>query len=306
MINNVYSSATIHCSPTKSISSDDDVKIIKVETHSPYFSQKSCGKCEDNKPQTRRKLSLRKSTRSKSSQDEISVITNTISVCPDVVGIKNEKCLKESSSLKTGLDKIEIDEKLTLGKRKSNTTKDNDYKKSKISSESPHGLTTEKQSVEKTEKDGNMPKSTADLKVNEDNKNDLVLGTPMNCSELCEDTITSKLVLENISKEKKGREKKGLLESVHHMPSASKLTVNSTDTPSTQEGNENEENSQPTEDLDNDPNPEFRTPYYLENFRTVLNTVLEDEHNVNLYNSDDMDVISTFNELSGELKYILL
>jgi hypothetical protein len=50
---------------------------------------------------------------------------------------------------------------------------------------------------------------------------------------------------------------------------------------------------------------EFRTPYYLENFRTVLNTVLEDEHNVNLYNSDDMDVISTFNELSGELKYII-
>jgi hypothetical protein len=29
-----------------------------------------------------------------------------------------------------------------------------------------------------------MPKSTADLKVNEEIKNDLVLGTPMNCSEL--------------------------------------------------------------------------------------------------------------------------
>jgi hypothetical protein len=50
-------------------------------------------------------------------------------VCPDVVGIKNEKCLKESSPLKTGLDKTEIDKKLTLRKRKSNTTQDNDCKK---------------------------------------------------------------------------------------------------------------------------------------------------------------------------------
>lgn len=205
------------------------------------------------------------------------------------------------------MDRTEIDKKLTLRKRKSNARQDNDCKKSKISSESQHGLATEKQCVEKTEKDGNMPKSTADLEVNEENKNDLVIDTPMNCSELHEDTSNSKLVQENISKEKKGRENKGLLKSVHHMPSTSKLTVNSTDTSSTQEGNDNEDDdSQPTEDLDNDPNPEFRTPYYLENFRTVLNTVLEDEHIVKLYNSDDMDVISTFNELSGELTYILL
>lgn len=57
---------------------------------------------------------------------------------------------------------------------------------------------------------------------------------------------------------------------------------------------------------DEDKSSEFRTPYYLENFRTVLKTVFGDKNNSKLYNSDDMEVISTFNGLSGTLIYFEL
>lgn len=69
-----------------------------------------------------------------------------------------------------------------------------------------------------------------------------------------------------------------------------------------------DESSQQNEDIDidEDKSSEFRTPYYLENFRTVLTTVFEDENNIKLYNSEDMDVISTFNELSETAQKLYL
>lgn len=46
-----------------------------------------------------------------------------------------------------------------------------------------------------------------------------------------------------------------------------------------------------------------RLPYYLRNFRTVLEAVLENEDDRALFNQDDMSLIHTFEKLSGTLKY---
>jgi len=45
----------------------------------------------------------------------------------------------------------------------------------------------------------------------------------------------------------------------------------------------------------------YRIPYYLENFRTIMTTVLEDEDNRNLFNEEDKTFVSTFDNLSGML-----
>ena len=49
----------------------------------------------------------------------------------------------------------------------------------------------------------------------------------------------------------------------------------------------------------------IRTPYYLENFRTILETVLGDEDNVKLYDSKDMATITNFQQLTGIVRLII-
>lgn len=44
----------------------------------------------------------------------------------------------------------------------------------------------------------------------------------------------------------------------------------------------------------------IRTPYYLENFRTILSAVLSYEDNAKLFNADDERFINVFGELSGK------
>ena len=45
--------------------------------------------------------------------------------------------------------------------------------------------------------------------------------------------------------------------------------------------------------------PVYRVPYYLENFRTILDTVLSDTENTRLFNETDMKYITAFNSLEG-------
>ena len=47
-----------------------------------------------------------------------------------------------------------------------------------------------------------------------------------------------------------------------------------------------------------------RLPYYLRNFRTVLQAVLENEDDRSLFNQDDMSLVHAFEKLSGMLTYI--
>ncbi|KAK3097939.1 hypothetical protein FSP39_014690, partial [Pinctada imbricata] len=51
---------------------------------------------------------------------------------------------------------------------------------------------------------------------------------------------------------------------------------------------------------DDDEEEVIHTPYYLENFRTILKTVLEDKDNLKLYSQQDMVTITNFHELSDE------
>ncbi|XP_053398104.1 fanconi-associated nuclease 1-like [Mercenaria mercenaria] len=44
---------------------------------------------------------------------------------------------------------------------------------------------------------------------------------------------------------------------------------------------------------------EYRVPYYLENFKTIMESVLDDEENARLFDDIDMKYITTFNELEG-------
>lgn len=45
----------------------------------------------------------------------------------------------------------------------------------------------------------------------------------------------------------------------------------------------------------------IRTPYYLENFRTIISAVLSYEDNAKLFSADDKRFINVFGELSGKL-----
>ena len=49
----------------------------------------------------------------------------------------------------------------------------------------------------------------------------------------------------------------------------------------------------------------YKVPYYLENFRTILETVLEDEENTRLFDETDMTYITTFHSLDGKLCLLL-
>ena len=46
--------------------------------------------------------------------------------------------------------------------------------------------------------------------------------------------------------------------------------------------------------------PVFKVPYYLENFRTILDTVLSDKENSRLFSETDMKYITAFNGLEGK------
>lgn len=43
----------------------------------------------------------------------------------------------------------------------------------------------------------------------------------------------------------------------------------------------------------------FQTPYYLENFRTIISDVLSYEDNAKLFNDEDRKFIDIFKELTG-------
>ena len=59
-------------------------------------------------------------------------------------------------------------------------------------------------------------------------------------------------------------------------------------------------------DVDNnsDVGPSYKTPYYLNNFKTVLESVFEDETNLDLFNNEDKEIIETFKALSGNLFFL--
>ena len=48
--------------------------------------------------------------------------------------------------------------------------------------------------------------------------------------------------------------------------------------------------------------PVFKVPYYLENFRTILDTVLTDKENSRLFSENDMKYVTAFNGLEGKSK----
>ena len=64
-----------------------------------------------------------------------------------------------------------------------------------------------------------------------------------------------------------------------------------------EDGDDDEEEA--TEKAGEEEGVEYRVPYYLENFVFILNTVIHDEFYSYLFNSEDREVISTFNNLSG-------
>uniref|UniRef100_A0A3Q2YAJ8 Fanconi-associated nuclease n=1 Tax=Hippocampus comes TaxID=109280 RepID=A0A3Q2YAJ8_HIPCM len=58
-----------------------------------------------------------------------------------------------------------------------------------------------------------------------------------------------------------------------------------------------------TSDQTGNTSPPQRLPYYLRNFQTVLQAVLENEDDRALFNQDDMTLVQAFEKLSGMLKY---
>ncbi|XP_062580052.1 fanconi-associated nuclease 1-like [Saccostrea cucullata] len=58
------------------------------------------------------------------------------------------------------------------------------------------------------------------------------------------------------------------------------------------------DNSNSNSDLPEDEENVIQTPYYLENFRTIISTILSCEDDLNLFNDDDRKFVSVFGELT--------
>ena len=53
---------------------------------------------------------------------------------------------------------------------------------------------------------------------------------------------------------------------------------------------------------DKEENDQFKVPYYVENFKLIVNSILEDDYYKDLFSEQDLETIAIFNKLSG--KYI--
>ena len=60
------------------------------------------------------------------------------------------------------------------------------------------------------------------------------------------------------------------------------------------------ENEEPASDTESD---QYRVPYYVENFKLIMKSILEDTYYEELFNERDLDTVAAFNGLSG--KFIL-
>jgi len=116
----------------------------------------------------------------------------------------------------------------------------------------------------------------------------------------------------DIEKHDANKKSKSQPEKVKQLESSGKLRIKETsqtiDTPK----NDNISDGQLDKDENKDENSdtemdtagdggEYRVPYYLENFHTILTTILQDPLNHNLFNEGDRHYIDTFNSLQGTI-----
>ncbi len=52
-------------------------------------------------------------------------------------------------------------------------------------------------------------------------------------------------------------------------------------------------------DVENKESEQYRVPYYLENFKLIVTEILEDSYYENLFENEDLQTVTTFNNLSG-------
>lgn len=356
---------TSNCSPAKTLSSDDDVMIVKVETESSYFQKGSCDGCEGNRVQTKRRLSLKKSASAGSSTSHTKTDVKYSGKVSENTGSTEIPSLTEPYCLDKISDKSKTDGSVRkLNSKKPNTvmssedkdivtgedgdglgevTDDNVNESSQKENQNTSGsskqtkrmlnlrkrksdtlLEEESSKMSKTEKEAensHMDKSQDQHSCSHDkhNSENQVLDDGTKCIKIkitAESGGQGECSLEN--KDPSGRrdiktEYGHMLntqpfQSVKEEPWTSKSQNHKLVKSNSSESSVVDESSQQNEDIDidEDKSSEFRTPYYLENFRTVLSTVFEDENNIKLYDREDMEVISTFNELSETAQKLYL
>ncbi len=86
--------------------------------------------------------------------------------------------------------------------------------------------------------------------------------------------------------------------------SGKKKSVERSDSQDPQKGGEGSDDEVGDEKHGEEDTQEYRVPYYLENFKLVLQTVLEDEFYEPLFNEEDLDVVGRFHQLSGKNIFI--
>ena len=84
-----------------------------------------------------------------------------------------------------------------------------------------------------------------------------------------------------------------------------KTSDTSEDIDDNEDGDSKPDNQEKDDDT-TEAEPLFRVPYYLENFRTILDTVLSDKENSRLFNETDMKYVSAFNTLKGKCFLVCL
>jgi len=114
----------------------------------------------------------------------------------------------------------------------------------------------------------------------------------------------------DIEKHDANKKSKSQPEKVKQLESSGKLRIKETsqtvDTPKNDnisdgqlDKDENKDENSDTEMDTTGDGGEYRVPYYLENFHTILTTVLQDPLHHNLFNEGDRHYIDTFNSLQG-------
>ena len=52
---------------------------------------------------------------------------------------------------------------------------------------------------------------------------------------------------------------------------------------------------------DKEEDDQYKVPYYVENFKLIVKSILEDDYYKELFIEQDLETVTTFNQLSGEV-----
>ncbi|XP_064609302.1 fanconi-associated nuclease 1-like [Liolophura sinensis] len=263
---------------------------LSRETSPKELSKRKNDNKDSNKGQSEKETDAGRRTPSQGSQKEnASTTSNTSSgIFSRKQSLRKRHLISENEEIPSGSKMIKVKKYDSLSDCETSSASSAKIKPGGAKS---NGVKSHKQSLQN--KDSTKPsssKSVTKARLEETEKRDLKFdsfaGLP---SQLVIDEADDlDTCLDEDSRSSTWRAVSGSLEnSQDDLPSCN---INRED----DEDNDNVDN----EDFDDKSKYRDRTPYYLENFTIILNSVLEDEDNISLFSDEDLRIVNCFKELS--------